>query len=216
MQVRLGDAVFGIAGKRLGEVDGVIVDAGTKRARALVVDAGLLDRAKHMVAVSAIASSDDHGLHLDTSAARAAANAPDLASEEVAFPQRVEPPTTFIPAAGVGGPVIADDPAVPGEYPNDPSFFELAPLDPPPVEIESNLGENEVQLAKGTDVLSSDHHKVGELEEISLGDMGLVDQISVTEGFLLTRSATFTLAEIGEFGTNEVHLRLTKEEATKP
>jgi hypothetical protein len=215
MHVQFGEAVFGIGGKRLGEVDGLIVDAGTKRARALIVDAGLLDRARHMVAVSALARSDAQGLYLDSTGPRADATSPALESEEVAFPQRVAPPTTFIPAAGVGGPVVAADPAAPGEYPNDASFFDIAPLDPPPVEIESNLGENEVVLDKRTEALSSDHHKIGDVVGFSLGDMGQVDQVTVSEGFLIRKSADFALSEIAEFGTNEIHLRLSKGQAEK-
>jgi uncharacterized protein YrrD len=215
MQVRFGEPVFGIGGKRVGEVDGLIVNAGTKRARAILVDTGLLGRAQHMVAISAITRSDERGLHLDTTGKRADTSSPVVESEEVAFSQRVEPPIEFVPAAGVGGPVIADNPAVPGEYPDESSFFELAPLDPPPVEIESNLGENDVKLDKGTDVLSSDHHKIGQAVSFDLGDMGLIDRVTVSEGFILKRSAAFPLAEIGEFGTNEVHLRVDRAEAEK-
>ena len=96
----------------------------------------------------------------------------------------LRPRPTFIPAAGVGGPVYADEPTLPGRFPDDSSFFEMAPLDPPPIEIFSNLGENEVRLDKGTDILASDGHKVGEAESFTLGDMGLVEQVAVSEGFL--------------------------------
>lgn len=213
MQVRLGASVFGIGGKRLGEVDALIADAGTKRARAILVDAGLLDRTGHLVAISAIARSDQDGLHLDATGARTNAESPVLDSEEVAFPQRVAPPTTFIPAAGVGGPVIADDPAVPGQYPDNSSFFELAPLDPPPVEIESNLGENEVRLQKSTEAVSKDQHKIGRVTAFDLGDMGLIEGITVSEGLIRKESAHFALAEIAELGTNTIHLGLTRQEA---
>jgi uncharacterized protein YrrD len=215
MQVRFGDPIIGTGGQRIGDVNGLIVDAGTKRARAILVDAGLLDRAQHMVAFSAIERSDQSGLHLDATGAKTDAESPVLDSEEVAFAQRVEPETTFIPAAGVGGPVMASEPSIPGEYPDESSFIENAPLDPPPVEIESNLGENEVRLDKGTDAISNDGHKIGEILGFELGDMGLVDQITVSEGFILKHQASFPIAEIGEFGTNAVHLRLSKDEAEK-
>jgi hypothetical protein len=215
MQVRFGDPVNGSGGQRLGEVNGLVVDAGTKRASAILVDAGPLDRAQQMVAISAIARSDQSGLHLDATRTKTDAESPELDSDEVAFPQRAEPETTFIPAAGVGGPVMASEPSVPGEYPDESSFFEIAPLDPPPVEIESNLGENEVRLDKGADAMSKDGHKVGEVVGFELGDMGRVDQITVSEGFILKHQASFPLAEIGEFGTNAVHLRLSRSDAEK-
>lgn len=215
MQVRLGSPVFGVGGKRIGEVEALIADAGTKRARAILVDEGLLDRTGNLVAVSAITRSGEDGVHLDATRTETDEESPVLDSEEVAFAQRVEPPTTFIPAAGVGGPVIASDPAVPGEYPNDPSFFDIAPIDPPPVEIESNLGENEVRLGKGSDVISADGHKIGDATEFELGDMGLIESITVSEGLLLKHTQQFTLAEIKELDSNAIHLRVTREEAEK-
>lgn len=213
MQVEFGAAVFGTAGKRLGDVDGLVVNAGTKRASAILVDAGLIGRAKHMVAISAITSSDQDGLHLDAPTARSAAESPTLDSEEVSVAQRVEPSTTFIPAAGVGGAIFADSPPAPGDYPDDSSFFEIAPLDPPVVEVKSNLGENEVVLGKGTHALSSDHHALGEVIAFALGDMGLVESITVSEGLVFKEHSAFPLSEIDEFGTDAIHLRLTKAAA---
>ncbi len=210
MQIEFGAPVFGIGGKRLGEVDGLIVDAGTERARALLVDAGLFDTTKQMVAVSAITRVDQDGLHLDATRDTTESESPVLASEEVALPERTAEPTTFIPAAGVGGPVYADPPAVPGQYPNDDSFFEIAPLDPPPVEVFSNLGENEVILGKRTEALSSDHHKVGDVVAFALGEREVVEAITVSEGFISRERVTFARAEIDEFGTDKVHLTLTR------
>ncbi len=213
MDVQLGAAVLGRGGKRIGEVEGLVVNAGTKRATAILIDKGVLDRGEFFVDVSAVMRADSDGLHLQESAARTDATAPELDSIEVGLPQRVEPPITYIPAAGVGGPIVADTPSLPGEYPDNSSFFDIAPIDPPPVEIFSNLGENEVRLGKGTDVLSSDGHKVGDAIAFALGDMGLVEQVTVSEGLLHRERATFALADIGEFGTGKIHLRLSKSDA---
>ena len=68
--VAFGASILGKGGKRLGAVDGLLVDAGTKRATSVVVDEGLFDSAKHMIGVSSIARSDQDGLHLQESAAR--------------------------------------------------------------------------------------------------------------------------------------------------
>jgi uncharacterized protein YrrD len=213
MRIDFGAPVRGIAGKELGDVDGVVVDAGTKRMHAVIVSSGLFNQTKHMIEVSAIQSSDDQGIRLDSTSRRAEAEAEVLASEEVAFAERVTEPEVFIPAAGVGGPIMADDPAVPGQYPHDDSFFLIAPIDPPPVEVESNLLENQCVLDRSTDAHSSDGHKVGEVVSFTIGDMGRVDSITVSEGFLFKERSTFPLADIDEFGTNAVHLKLTRAQA---
>lgn len=213
MLVEFGASIFGKGGKRLGAVDGLLVNAGTKRATSVVVDEGFFDRAKHMINVSAIVRSDDDGLHLEESVSRIETEASDLDSEEVSFPQRVDPPTAFIPAAGVGGPLYADSPPAAGEYPESDSFFDIAPLDPPAVEVESNLGENEVVLRKGSRAISSDHHHLGDVVAFDLGDMGLVQAVTVSEGLIFKERSTFALADIDEFGTDTVHLGLTKAAA---
>jgi uncharacterized protein YrrD len=211
MLIELGAAVYGVGGAHLGEVDGLVVNAGTKRATYILVAAGL-GRGKHQVGVSAIKSAGSDGVRLETTG-RAEAQTPTYAEEEVAFQQRVEPPEVFIPAAGVGGPVVADGGAVPGEYPDSKSFFDLAPIDPPPVEIESSLGENQVILGKGSDAFSADGHKLGDVVALELGDMGTVEGVTVSEGFIFKERKDFPLAEIDEFGTNAVHLRLNHAEA---
>lgn len=213
MQIAFGTPVFGAGGKRLGEVDGLVINAGTKRASAILVDAGLFDRGKHMIGVSAITTSDKDGLHLDEPATTSEAASQTLDSEEVSIPQRVESPSEFIPAAGVGGQVYADVPAAPGNYPDDSSFFEIAPLDPPVVEVESNLGENEVVLGKETHAISSDDQRLGNVVAFELGDMGLVESVSVSEGLIFKERSTFLLKEIEEFGTDAVHLGLTQSAA---
>jgi uncharacterized protein YrrD len=213
MQIEFGAPVFGSGGKRLGEVDGLVVNAGTKRASAILVDAGLFDRGKHMIGVSAITRSDQDGLHLDEPAAASEAASQTLDSEEISIAQRTEPPTEYIPAAGVGGRVYADPPAPSGEYPDQSSFFELAPLDPPVVEVESNLGQNEVVLGSETHAISSDDQRLGIVTAFELGDMGLVETITVSEGLIFKERHAFQLDEINEFGTDAVHLSLTKSAA---
>ena len=213
MRIEFGVPVFGVGGKRLGEVDGLVVNAGTKRASAILVDAGLFDRGKHMIAVSAVTGSDRDGLHLDEPATTSEASSQTLDSEEVSIAQRVDPPVEFVPAGGVGGPVYADTEAAPGKYPDDSSFFELAPIDPPVVEVESNLGANEVVLGKETHAISSDQERLGNVIAFELGDLGLVDSITVSEGLVFKERSTFPLTEIEEFGTNTVHLGVTRSAA---
>jgi hypothetical protein len=213
MQIEFGTPVFGAGGKRVGDVDGLVVNAGTKRANAILVDAGLFDRGKHMIGVSAVTRSDEDGLHLDEPAATSEAASQILDAEEVSVAERVEPPTEFIPAAGVGGRIYADTPAAPGNYPDESSFFEIAPLDPPVVEVESNLGENEVVLGKDTHAISSDQQRLGNVIAFELGDMGLVESVSVSEGLVFKKRSTFSLTEIEEFGTDAVRLRLTQSAA---
>lgn len=213
MRIEYGASVSGIAGKRLGDVDGVVIDAGTKRMRSVIVDAGFLNRTRHMIEVSGIHGGDERGLRLENTAQRAMDESEVIASEEVAFAQRVAEPEVFVPAAGVGGPIIASEPAVPGHYPDNSSFFDLAPIDPPPVEVESNLLENEVILSKRAEAFAVGGEKIGDVVAFETGDLGVIEAVTVAEGFLVKERTVFPLADINEFGTDAVRLRLTKDEA---
>jgi hypothetical protein len=201
MQVRVGDTVFGVGGKDIGKVAGLVVNAGTMRASGVLVHSGLFGHNERILGVTGSATSDERGLHLDVSGGEAVSEAPIVASEEVELAQRVQPEETFIPAAGVGGPVYATDPNIAGKYPDDSSFFEMAPIDPGPVEILSNLGENDVKLTGHTEAISSDGHGLGRVESYVLGDMGLVESITLADG------KTFTTSQFDEFGTDKVHLK---------
>jgi hypothetical protein len=201
MLIRVGDSVFGVGGKEVGKIAGLVVDAGTMRATGILVHSGLFGHNERILGVTGIGSTDERGLHLDTTGPVAASESPIVDSEEVAIAQRVQPEETFIPAAGVGGPVYATDPNVSGKYPDDSSFFEMAPIDPPPVEILSNIGENDVKLTGHTEALANDGHGIGRVESYALGDMGLVDTITLSDG------KSFTTSQIDEFGTDKVHLK---------
>jgi hypothetical protein len=215
MRVPFGATVFGNDGQRLGEVEGLVVDAGTKRARAIVVDPGGLRGGKRMIEVSALRGRDQQSLLLDETGAAATAEEEVIGTEEVSFEPRAEPPTTYVPAGGVGGPTIVDAPPVPGEYPDSKSFFDVAPIDAPVVEVESNLGPSEVILGRGTNVVSKDHHNLGKATSFDLGDMGTVNAVTVSEGLVFRKSVDFSLSEIDEFDTEAVHLRLARAEAER-
>jgi hypothetical protein len=201
MLVRVGDTVFGVGGKDIGKVSGLVVNAGTMRATGVLVHSGLFGHNERILGVTGMATSDERGLHLDVTGSEAVSEAPIVDSEEVELAQRVQPEETFIPAAGVGGPIYATEPNIPGRYPDDSSFFEMAPIDPGPVEILSNIGENEVKLTGHTEALNSEGHGLGHIESYALGDMGLVDTITLSNG------KSFTTAQIDEFGTDKVHLK---------
>jgi hypothetical protein len=201
MLVRVGDTVFGVGGKDVGKVAGLVVDAGTMRATGILVHSGLFGRDERVMGITGMATSDERGLHLDTTGAEAVSESPIVDSEEIALAQRVQPEETFIPAAGVGGPIYATEPNVPGKYPDDSSFFEMAPIDPPPVEIISNLGENAVKLTGHAEAFSSEGHGLGHIASYALGDMGAVDSITLSDG------KSYAMAQIDEFGTDKVHLK---------
>jgi hypothetical protein len=70
-----------------------------------------------------------------------------------------------------------------------------------------------VVLGSETHAISSDHQRLGTVTAFELGDFGTVEAIAVSEGLIFKERRSFPLNEIDEFGTNAVHLRLTRSAA---
>lgn len=211
MRLDFGQAVYGSDGAHLGKVGGIIINSGTSEVTRILVDHGF-GAAPRLVDISAVESMgapDPVTLNLGEDAFNAL---PEYATREVAFPPRVPEFPTILPAGGVGGPVIADtSPTGPG-YPGG-DLFDLAPIDPPTVEVQSNLLDAESVLRHGSDVVASDGDKVGTLDEVAFGELGEVASIVVKAGFLFHHDLSIPVAEVAEFDDGMVHLKVTKEVA---
>ena len=214
MQIEFGAPVFGVGGKRLGEVDGLVVNAGTKRASAILVDAGLFDRGKHMIGVSAITRSDQDGLHLDEPAATS-----EAAFADARFGRDIDCPASRT-ADGVhprGGSRRASLRRHPCAVPGNTLTKAASSNSPRSTRRWSRSSRTWAKTrscsASETHAISSDHERLGNVTAFELGDMGLVESITVSEGLIFKERHAFPLTEIDEFGTNAVHLRLTKSAA---
>ncbi len=212
MKIDFGQEVQASDGRSVGSVVGLVVNGGTfEVTRVLVKHRG--DESARLVDVSAVQSSGGDRIGLDMS--RQAFEAmPMLASQEVATPPRVPEFPTIIPTGGVGGPVLADASDTGPGYPGG-DFFDVAPIDPPTVQVESNLLFSEVVLSHGSDVVSSDGHKVGALDEATVGELGIVDALVVRAGFLFHHDLRIPVSDVADFGTDKVHLKIAKDEAER-
>jgi len=81
--------------------------------------------------------------------------------------------------------------------------------------LESNLLTSEVVLHKGSEVVSSDGHKVGTLDEVVFGELGVVDGFVVRAGFLFHHDLRIPVSAVADFGTDKVHLKITKDAAER-
>ena len=211
MRIDFGQGVY-TGADRVRDVSGLVVNSGTLEVtRILVGHPGAA--APRLVDASAVASAEGDRVVLSMSRAEFEAM-PELVSHEVATPPRTPEFPTILPASGVGGPLLADTaqtgPGVAGD-----SFFDLAPIDPPTLQVESNLLESEALLRHGSDVVSSDGHKVGTLDEVAFGDLEAVAGLVVRAGFLFHHDLRLPISAVAEFGTDKVYLNVTKDEAER-
>ena len=151
MQVDFGQDVISSDGKKIGTVAGFVLDAGTKEIRRLVIGSNIFGDDR-LADYSTIQATGAEGVRIELAAA-AAEHLPIFVTEEHVFAQQSDPLALVMPATGMGGPFFYESSAVGSNYPNSDSLFEPAPLDPPVVEVRSNISETEVMIRKGTDVV---------------------------------------------------------------
>ena len=210
MRIAYGTEIRARDGEVLGSVDGLVVAADTRLVRQVLLGSGLFHDQQRLVEVSGLSAEGD-GLRLDLTRDQAEA-LPQYVRVERALPGRALEEPLFMPASGVGGPVIVDDVGPASDYPDNEGLIDVAPIDPPPVEVQSNLLETEVVLHKGADVVSADGHKVGDLAAVETGDRGTVERLTVRSGFIFTDDREIDGAAVREFDDDRVVLTAGRDE----
>jgi sporulation protein YlmC with PRC-barrel domain len=213
MRVDVGQNVISRDGKKIGTVAGFVLDAGTKEIRRLVIGGGHFGDDR-LADYSVISSSAADGVHVDLTA-EAAQHLPIFFKQEHVVAQASDPMDVIMPATGMGGPIFYESATGGSSYPDSSSFFVAAPIDPPVVEIRSNLGDTEVMLRKGTDVVGDDGHKVGEIDEVVVSDHGHIEAFVVKAGFLFKHDVRVPLAWVSEVDDDRVLLNVSASEAER-
>jgi uncharacterized protein YrrD len=212
MQIILGSEALTSDGEKLGDVDGIVVNAGNGRVQQLLVESGLLRRRRRLVGISAVEAGGSP-LRLDMTKATA-----EQLPTYIQFEATVESPQTpempmILPAAGVGGPVMAEPVQGAIDYTGSGSFIESAPIDPDPSEVVSNLEENEVILGRDTRVVDWGGDDLGGLEQIEIdGDAAIVNLV-VSEGVLFSHDRTLPGSAITSYGDNRIYVKTSNSSA---
>ena len=212
MQIIMGSEVLSSDGEKLGDVDGVVVNAGNRRVQQLLVESGLLRRKRRLVGISAVQAGGSP-LRLDMTKATAAQLPTYLQFEAtVESPDNPEMPM-ILPASGVGGPVMDEPIQGAIDYTGSGSFIESAPIDPDPSEVISNLEENDVILGRDTRVVDAGGEDLGGLEQLEIDGDAAVTQIVVSEGILFTHDRTLPGSAITAYGDNRVFVKTSNSSA---
>ncbi|HEX5497936.1 MAG TPA: hypothetical protein VFX03_01875 [Thermomicrobiales bacterium] len=206
MRIIMGSETLSSDGEKVGDVDGVVVNAGNGRVQQLLVESGLLRRRRRLVGISAV-ETGGAPLRLDMTKATA-----DQLPTYIQFEATVESPQNpemplILPASGVGGPVMAEPVQGAIDYTGSGSFIESAPIDPDPSEVISNLEENDVILGRDTRVVDWGGDDLGGLEELEIDGDAAITEIVVSEGVLFSHDRTLPGSAITAYGDNRIHVR---------
>ena len=211
MDIALGSEVYGSDGEYFGTAKGIVVHPQPRRATRLLIGSGPLGGNDRMADIALVTSSADGRIVLLVDR-NGAEGLPEYVKESYVHPDRVQDFPVILPASGVGGPVMYDNPQTGSGYPGG-DLFDPAPIDPPRLEVISNLLTTEVMLPKGSDVDAVDGHKVGGLDDVSLDSDGHVESIVVRAGFLFHHDLRLAPSAIDEYLDHKITLRVSKDEA---
>ncbi len=211
MNVEFGRDVFSSDNHKVGEVAGVVVDGATFKVTRLMVDKGHGEDL--LVDIQEVTSDDKGKISLDLNKADAD-KLPVLVKQQHVTPNRVADGPLIMPASGVGGPVIYDNPDTGAAFGGN-DWVDAAPIDTFRLSIESNLLESEVTLRKGTDVIASDYNKVGTVDEIVSSHDGVISTIVARAGFLFSHDIAVPMSAVKSFGTDKIRLSISKDDAEK-
>jgi len=209
MNVEFGRDVYSNDNHKVGEVAGVVVDSTTFKVTRLVIDGHR--GGDRLIDIQRVTTDANGKISLDVDKAGADA-LPQYVRQQHVTPNRVADGPLIMPASGVGGPVIYDNPDTGAAF-QGKDWVDPAPIDTFRLEIESNILESEVMLLKGTDVIASDYNKVGTMDEITSSHEGVISSLIARAGFLFSHDIEIPMSAVKSFGTGKVRLSITKDQA---
>ena len=186
VEIKLGKPVMSSNGKHVGDVDSLVVDYNTKDVMSVIVKSGVLFSTDRIVPVESFERVDDDGtVYLNLTEEEAANQEEFVRQEFTAANPGDYPYTDEAWVSGTGQPsVFWAYGTAPMGYTSRAPFFAEAPVNPPEVEVKTNLPERSVRIGHGTDVVGSDGKKIGTVDEVDYTEDGEVDGFVVKAGFL--------------------------------
>jgi uncharacterized protein YrrD len=219
MRVELGETVRTIDGEEAGVVRYLIVDPGSRNVRAVVLEQGLLFKDDTEIPLEALQEAPEGGLMLTYSADRLH-HLPQFDINRYTEPTERFIADSDLPQAGVLWPSMTPFPNTvtgPGVYPILSPPQGAAPNYPDEADVrdEPRLARQEadVVVSEGSDVVTMDGDKVGEVHHIAFDAVsGRPIRLVVKKGFLFTQDVEIPVEEIGSVDRGIVMLKLSKEE----
>jgi uncharacterized protein YrrD len=219
MRVELGDTVRTNDGQDVGTVRYLIVDPESRHVRAVVLEQGLLFKDDTEIPLESLQEAPEGGLMLTYSADQLH----DLPRFDI---NRYTEPTerfiadTDLPQTGVLWPNTTPFPNTvtgPAVYPILSPPQGGAPNYPDEADVRDDprlaRHETDVVVSEGSDVVTMDGDKVGEVHHIAFDAVsGRPIQLIVKKGFLFTQDVEIPVEEVASVDRGIVMLKLSKEE----
>lgn len=214
LQIELGQDVFASDGEKVGSVDRLVLNPETHAIEQFIIHSGFFTREDKLIETGLVRSADQNGVRLNASSDEVHA-LPTFVEENYAAASAgsLTGGGVVIPNAGGVGQLLYDAPRTGRGYPGTGSYFDPAPINPPPLEPASNVPETDTIIDEGTDVIGSNGEKLGTVGEVAFGSDGQLEAFIVKAGLLFKHDVRVSADQIAEIGADHVRLTITADEA---
>ncbi len=216
IQLELGQDVYASDGEKVGTVDRLLINPQTHAIEQFIIHSGFFTREDKLVEAGLVSSADRNGVRLNASGEEVHA-LPTFYEEQyaVASPDQLTGGGMITPNAGGVGQLLYDAPSTGRGYPGTGSFFDPAPINPPPLQNQSNAPEADVMIGEGTDVVGSNGDKLGTIGDVMFGADGRLEAFVVKAGLLFKHDVRVSADQIAEIASDHVRLNITADEAKR-
>ena len=213
MRIALGQDVFARDGKRVGNIDRLVLNDKTHHVDRIVVHKSVFFSTDKLVERLFIDRVDEAGVYLSIDAAEEE-KLPDYYHGQY-YEWNPDSSAVFpVPFPGwyTGSLLYVGSPMSGRGYPGTRSFFELAPIDALQIRPESNMAEGEVRISRGTGVVSADDHALGHAHDILFDETGALTGLIVRFGLVHKHDLQVPAAWVAEIDDDRLRLTVTAAE----
>jgi uncharacterized protein YrrD len=204
MRFTKGADVYSATGEKLGAVDRVIIDPGTKEVTHIVISKGFLFTTNKIIGIDMINTADHERISLLSSGAdldkfQDFTESHYVSLEQTDNPTEDVPTSTWYPPTDYAwwhyGPSSA--------FPAMPIFVR---------KTEQNIPEGTVALEEGAKVVSKDGHHVGNVADVYVDKQdNRATHILMSAGTLVKEQKLLPVTWISEIDEHEVHLSVDEQ-----
>jgi uncharacterized protein YrrD len=200
MKLKQDSNVVTAGGDEVGRIDRVVIDPQTERVTHVVVRKGIFFTEDKVVPIEMIDAADEEQVRLRQDAGDLE-SLPDFIEEE------------YLPVDAESGPSSESWGYVPPFYwyppmgHAPPMGYPGYAMPPYIVETERNIPDYTVSLKEGSDVVSADGEKVGDVSQVFIDpDTDQVTHFLISEGFLFREKKLVPVHWVSEVAEDKVHL----------
>ncbi|HVL23952.1 MAG TPA: PRC-barrel domain-containing protein [Thermomicrobiales bacterium] len=216
-EINIGAKVLTSDGKRIGDVDRIVVDGRTNQLVYLVVDKGMFAEGR-LVAIDKVVSSDEHGVKLSIHS--------DEATKLPVFDKEVflqargpmgfgDPSGGVLNVQGAGNQWMVYGSSA-GQMPRagSSSLYRAAPVGNVSFQEVSSISESDLTISEGTHVVDSEGKTVGRVDEVFFDDERKISGFLVRAGRVFHHDLRVPRTWIDSITPDTIRLTITKDFAT--